>query len=132
MVFLNTLQISIAIFIPLALFFLMVYLFMEKLYLKKLTIENRIDLVELFGAIDLIIATEAALYEQYLRINSDIDITKITNEEFINIYNDLSMRCLRAVSPQFWESAELYMDREAIQTYITEKVLQYLTDKIGT
>ena len=132
MVFLNTLQISIAIFIPLALFFFMVYLFMEKLYLKKLTMENRIDLVELFGAIDLIIATEAALYEQYLRINSDIDITKITNEEFINIYNDLSMRCLRAVSSQFWESAELYMDREAIQTYITEKVLQYLTDKIGT
>lgn len=132
MVFVIAIQIALAVMIPLVIFFVLIYFMIEKLYLKKLTMENRIDLVDLFGAIELIVATEAALYEQYLKTNSDIDITKITNDEFLNIYNDLSMRCLKAVSPQFWESAELYMNREALQTYITEKVLQYLTDKIGS
>jgi hypothetical protein len=40
------------------------------------------------------------------------------------------MRCLKAVSPQFWEMVEVYMTRESAQTYITQRVYDYLAKKV--
>lgn len=97
---------------------------------KTLAMENRVDLGDLFIALEFIIKTESDLYEQYLANNSGNDFTTITNNEFNNIYKELSMRCLKAISPQFWESAEVYITRETIQTYVTQRVFNYLADKI--
>ena len=98
---------------------------------KTLAMENRVDLGELFVALEFIIKTESDLYEQYLANNTGNDLTTITNTEFKNIYEALSMRCLKAISPQFWESAEVYITRETVQTYVTQRVFNYLADKIS-
>lgn len=98
---------------------------------KTLAMENRVPLEELFIALEFIIKTESDLYEQYLANNSGTDFTTITNQEFNNIYQELSMRCLKAISTQFWESAEVYVTRETIQTYVTQRVFNFLADKIS-
>ena len=132
--FANAFLTSLGICIPVACllllaYFLFVYLKREE-QRRKMVLENRMDLTELFAALEVIIVTEENLYEQYLKTNTDTDITTLTNSEMTNIYRDLSMRCLKAVSPAFWDAVEVYMTREAVQTYITQRVMQYLTDKI--
>lgn len=97
---------------------------------KTLAMENRVDLGELFIALEFIIKTESDLYEQYLADNTGNDYTTLTNNEFNNIYKELSMRCLKAISEQFWESVEVYVTRETVQTYVTQRVFSYLADKI--
>ena len=97
---------------------------------KRLAMENRVELAELFVALEFIIKTESDLYEQYLINNTGNDFTNITNTEFNNIYQTLSMQCLKAISNQFWESAEVYISRETVQTYVTQRVFNYLADKI--
>lgn len=128
--FLIALGVSIPLLIVMLIAFVLYGRMSNSYHMRKLAVENRIDLQELLATLELIIHTEEALYEQYLNTNSDIDITTINNSELTNIYQELSMRCLKAVSPQFWSMTENYMTRESIQTYITQRVLQYLTDKI--
>lgn len=102
----------------------------QKRRLKENTLQNRMDIGDLFMALEFILKTEMDLYEMILRNTSDVDLTTIDNSEFINIYQDLSRTCLKSVSPQFWELIEVYMDREAAQTYITQRVYNYLSDKV--
>lgn len=91
---------------------------------------NRTDLVELFTTLDFIILTETNIYEQILETNSNTNWAGLSNSEFLNIYRDLSMRCLKAVSDNCWRQFELYMSRQTVQTYVTQKVMKYLTDKV--
>lgn len=94
------------------------------------TLENHVSIEELFVSLEFVLQTEINLYESYLQNKTDIDLTTLQNSEFINIYKDLSMKCLKAPSPQFWELAEVYMSRESIQTYITQRVYDYLAEKV--
>lgn len=96
---------------------------------KKLILENKLNIGEVFITIDFIIKTECDLYEQYFENNTTADMITLTNSEFTNIYNSISMQCLKAVSPTLWELAEVYMTRDEVQTYITQKVMQFLLDK---
>lgn len=90
---------------------------------------NRMNIGEVFVTIDFIVKTECALYEQYFENNTNVEFTTLSNNEFTNIYNDLAMRCLKAVSPHLWETAEQFMTREEVQTYITQAVMQFLLSK---
>jgi hypothetical protein len=85
---------------------------------------------ELLVSLEFILKTEMDLYEKMMANTSDVDLTNLQNSEFNSIYQSLSMQCLKAVSPQFWELIEIYMDREAVQTYITQRVYNYLADKV--
>lgn len=96
---------------------------------RKTVMENAVPLDEIFVALEFIISTETNLYEQYLSNHGKGDIAGLSNTEFKNIYNELSMRILKSVSPSMWSMCEMYMTREAIQTYITERVFNYLLDK---
>jgi hypothetical protein len=97
---------------------------------RQAPLEHKIELSDLFVNLEFVIKIECDLYETYLENNTDQDLTTITNTEFTNIYQDLSMRCLKAVSPQFWEMVEVYMTRESAQTYITQRVYDYLAKKV--
>lgn len=91
--------------------------------------DTRMNIGEVFVCIDFIIQIESKLFEQYFQNNTTADLTSLTNTEFTNIYNELSMRCLKAVSPAMWQMSELYMNREEVQTYITQQVMQWLLDR---
>lgn len=84
---------------------------------------------EIFVTIDFIVKTECNLFEEYFQNNSTADIPTLSNSEFTNIYNTLSMNCLKAISPTLWDLGELYMNREEIQTYITQSVMQFLMSR---
>ena len=55
----------------------------------------------------------------------------MSNSEFENSYRELATRILESVSPNLWDMFELYMTRESIQTYVTEQVQIYLSEKIN-
>lgn len=103
------------------------YLRKERRYTVNL--QHRIDIVELFASLDFIIKVETDIYEQILETNSTINWVGLTNTEFINIYNELAMRCLKAISSISWEMFDIYIKRETVQTYVTQKVMQYLMVK---
>lgn len=96
---------------------------------EKLLAQTRMNIGEVFTTIDFIVHIESRLYEQYFETNTNVDFTTLSNNEFTNIYNDLSMRCLKAVSPAMWEMSEQYMIREEVQTYITQSVMQFLLSR---
>ena len=100
--------------------------FIRELHVQK----NRVELTEIFTTAEAIIGIECALYEKYFETNTTADLQSLSNSEFLNIYNDLSMRCLKSFSENFWRSAEVYITREELQTYVTQRVFNYLHDKI--
>ena len=95
-------------------------------------VQNRFTVEELFNTIDIIIATEIAIYEEYLSNTSDSTLDMpLTNAQFINIYNDLSNRILHGISPTFYRIAEVYMTESELQTFITQRVYNYLARKVA-
>lgn len=96
---------------------------------RSLVLKNRISLNELFASLEIAISTEMTLFENGIIRNSDQTIATVTNAEFINMYNELSMSCMKAISPEFWDMVEVYMTRESVQTYITERCMQFLLEK---
>lgn len=96
---------------------------------KNQILKYRIDISELFITINFIIKVECRLFEQYFENNTTAEFTTLTNSEFTNIYNELSMRCLRAVSETLWQLGEIYMDRTELQTYITQEVMNFLLER---
>lgn len=97
----------------------------------KLTIlQNHMSLEELLISLEFILTTEINIYENILQNTTDTDLTTLQNSEFNAIYKELSMQCLKSVSPQFWELIEVYMTRDSIQTYITQRVYNYLAEKV--
>lgn len=96
---------------------------------KNLVLRNRISLSELFASLEITLNTEMTLFENGIIRNSDQSIATVTSAEFKNLYNALAMNCMKAVSPNFWDMVEVYMTRESVQTYITERCMQFLLDK---
>lgn len=94
-------------------------------------LEHRVDIGELFVILEFIIKTETDLYESFLETNSTTDLSTLSNAEFVNIYQDISKNCLKSISRQFWELCELYINRELVETYVTQRVMSYLTDKLN-
>jgi hypothetical protein len=134
MTFLNVLGASFAIGIVILLV-LMAYRTFDnwanrKTRQKEMLLQNHMSIEELLVSLEFILKTEMDLYEKMMANTSDVDLTNLQNSEFNSIYQSLSMQCLKAVSPQFWELIEIYMDREAVQTYITQRVYNYLADKV--
>lgn len=89
---------------------------------------HRMTVEEMYGILDVIIATEIVIYEKYLGNTTD---TPLTNAQFINIYNDLSKRILKGISNTFYRMASYYLTREELQTYITQRVYNYLAEKVA-
>lgn len=96
---------------------------------KNLVLRNRISLSELFASLEIALNTEMTLFENGIIRNSDQSIATINSAEFKNLYNALAMNCMKAISPNFWDMVEVYMTRESVQTYITERCMQFLLDK---
>ena len=122
---------AIAICAPLGalLFLLLHYLilpFIREMHMQK----NRMELTEIYATAESVISIECALYEKYFETNTTSDLQSLSNSEFLNIDNDLSMRCLKAFSENFWHAAEVYVTREELQTYITQRTFNYLHSKI--
>ena len=110
---------------------LIVYRLFGQWVIHRHNIQYRMELTDVFVTLEFIIKVETDLYETYLANNGQqTDYTTLTNTEFINIYRDLSNHCLRAVSSELWRMGELYMSRESLETYVTQKVYSYLADKV--
>lgn len=129
--FIEVILAAIAICMPLGvlLFLLLHYLtlpFIREMHMQK----NRMELTEIYATAESVISIECALYEKYFETNTTSDLQSLSNSEFLNIYNDLSMRCLKAFSENFWRAAEVYVTREELQTYITQRTFNYLHSKI--
>lgn len=128
----NTIIISIAIpTISVTLYLLFSYIFSRrrKLYPR---VKYRIKLRELYDTVDLIIATEIATYEKYLGNSTQNDLdSPLTNSQFINIYDDLCKRILTGLSPTFYEMVSVYMTEDAMNTYITQRIYNYLADRVA-
>lgn len=108
-----------------------VYRFFGQWIVHRHNVEFRMELTDIFVTLEFIIKVETDLYETYLANNGQqTDYTTLTNTEFINIYRDLSSHCLHAVSSELWRMGELYMSRESLETYVTQKVYSYLADKV--
>lgn len=133
MTFLTFLLASAGVILPICGLVALIWLLLKKTsrdyFERKLVLQNRINIGELFITIDFIVKIECDLFEQYFERNTTADMTTLTNSEFTNIYNELSMRCLKAVSPMMWDLSEVYMNREEVQTYITQKVMTFLLEK---
>ena len=56
---------------------------------------------------------------------------KLNNTSFDNYYEELSRKCIRCLSDEFYEKASMYMKEDAIALMISEMVRNYLTSKIG-
>lgn len=96
---------------------------------KNLVLRNRISLSELFASLEIALNTEMTLFENGIIRNSDQSIATVNSAEFKNLYNALAMNCMKAISPNFWDMVEVYMTRESVQTYITERCMQFLLNK---
>ena len=105
--------------------------FFGRFIMHRHDVQYRMELADIFITIEFIIKVETDLYETYLANNGQsTDYASLTNTEFINIYKELSSRCLHAVSGELWRMCELYMSRESMETYVTQKVYSYLADKV--
>mgnify|MGYP001864019624 FL=1 len=124
----------VVITITIALGYLFSYLFYQHIYWpykKKMILQQvPLDLSELLSTLNLIIATEEKLYDDYI-FNTNAPYASMSNSEFENSYRELATRILESVSPNLWDMFELYMTRESIQTYVTEQVQIYLSEKIN-
>lgn len=133
MTFVTFLLASLGVILPLCGLIALVWFLSKKnaqnYFKRKMILQNRINIGELFVTIDFIVKIECDLFEQYFERNTTADMTTLTNSEFTNIYNELSMRCLKAVSSMMWDLSEVYMNREEVQTYITQKVMTFLLEK---
>lgn len=127
----NAIVIAILVFLVVIGIAYMIHRIFHKEIMRGLLLKNRIELSDIFVTIELIISTEKNLYEDFLISNGgNTDYASMTNTEFTNIYKEMSAQCLRAISPQLWDMAEIYMNRREIQTYITQQVYNYLAEKV--
>lgn len=100
--------------------------------IRELVVQkNRMSLADIFETAEFIVTIECNLYEKYFDANTTAGMQSLSNSEFLNIYNDLAMKCLKAFSPSFWAAAEVYITREELQTYVTQRVFNYLHSKIN-
>lgn len=93
-------------------------------------LENRMSLEEILNSTDLVLATEVVMYERYLEDTGNVMLTNITNSEFVNIYNDLSRKILASFDDKFYQMASLYFTKEEFQSYLVNRVYDYLSNKI--
>lgn len=93
-------------------------------------LENRMSLEEILNSTDLVLATEVVMYERYLEDTGNAMLTNITNSEFVNIYNDLSRKILASFDDKFYQMASLYFTKEEFQSYLVNRVYDYLSNKI--
>lgn len=100
--------------------------------MSQMKYNTRLPLVEVFGAIDLIVANECEQYSQYFANTTDMDFTAMTNSQFINVYNDLCSRILHAFSPGFLEMANMYLTTEEVNNYTARIVYNWMANKIQT
>lgn len=100
--------------------------------LEKLKYNSKLSIVEVFGAIDIIVTNESSLYERYLANTTDMNFTAMTNSQFINVYNDLCSRVLHAFSPGFIELANVFLTTDELNTYAAQMVYNFLAEKIQT
>lgn len=108
--------------------------FWHRMTLKNIRLDtylkNKIEISDIFIILEFIVKVETDLYETFLETNSNTNLSTLTNSEFLNIYNDLSKSCLKAISPTMWEIASVYVNKTTVQTYVTQRVMSYLTSKI--
>lgn len=89
-----------------------------------------LQLEELLMTLNIIIATEEKLYDDYI-FTSSKSYSSMSNAEYENAYRDLCENILTSVSPDLWDLFSIYMTKESIQTYVTEQVHNYLATKIN-
>ena len=131
LLFIRVILSTIAICLPIGgLIYLLLHYVVLPFILNLHIQTNRIELTEIYATAESVISIECTLYEKYFETNTTADIQSLSNSEFLNIYNDLSMRCLKSFSENFWRAAEVYVTREELQTYITQRVFNYLHSKI--
>lgn len=101
------------------------------IYQKVHNLQTTPSFEELIKTLELILATEISIYERYMANSTDaVDLDGfITNAQFKNIYNDLSNRVIRLISPQFYEYMECYWTEEEIHVYISQRIYTYLAEK---
>ena len=81
---------------------------------------------ELMSILNIMIKTEIDLYE------NNVFNTKgsITNSNFENYYNDMCDSIINNISSDFFDKMSVYINKDAIVTFIARTVKTYLAGKI--
>lgn len=81
---------------------------------------------ELLLALNAAIQTELDIWERNVFVNKQA----ITNSNFENYYNEISIHIAKSLSPTFYLNIGKYISEDAVISIIGRKTREYLTGKI--
>ena len=81
---------------------------------------------ELLLALNAAIQTELDIWERNVFVNKQA----ITNSNFENYYNEISVHIAKSLSPTFYLNISKYISEDAVISIIGRKTREYLTGKI--
>lgn len=81
---------------------------------------------ELLLALNAAIQTELDIWERNVFVNKQA----ITNSNFENYYNEISVHIAKSLSPTFYLNISKYISEDAVISIIGKKTREYLTGKI--
>lgn len=81
---------------------------------------------ELLLALNAAIQTELDIWERNVFVNKQA----ITNSNFENYYNEISIHIAKSLSPTFYLNISKYISEDAVISIIGRKTREYLTGKI--
>ena len=103
-----------------------IFVFYKYIYTPHVVKSAQVSFDELLIALNATINTEIELYEK------NVFNTKgaISNANFDNFYNDVTLSILTNLSKTFYYHMGVYLTENAVATIVCRKVKQYLTTKI--
>lgn len=102
------------------------YVVFLKIMTKYHKTVDQVSIQELLMVLNAVIQTEFDLFDKDIFANN----RGITNSNFENYYNEISMHIIDSLSPIYFENMSKYMTQDAIITLIGRKVKEYLTLKV--
>lgn len=102
------------------------YVVFLKIMTKYHKTVDQVSIQELLMVLNAVIQTEFDLFDKDIFVNN----RGITNSNFENYYNEISMHIIDSLSPVFFENMSKYMTQDAIITLVGRKVKEYLTLKV--
>ncbi len=102
------------------------YVVFLKIMTKYHKTVDQVSIQELLMVLNAVIQTEFDLFDKDIFVNN----RGITNSNFENYYNEISMHIIDSLSPVFFENMSKYMTQDAIITLVGRKVKEYLTMKV--
>jgi len=87
---------------------------------------SEVSFLELLQALNAIVQTELDIWEN----NVFEDKGALTNSNFENYYDEISVHIIKSLSPTFFLNIGKYLSEDAVVSIIGRKVREYLVSKI--